>query len=484
MVGRRSHRGSDNVQPPQGILLGFSYKDVIVLAVACGGLWALASRQGLKAALAAWVCTFGLGYRTIQVTADYKIHPSEVLLWGLFLLALNETPRAKQRVFRTPAWVWPFACFWLWGWIGASPANAPMGKVPWDSMFSEFRNFLLLLPLGVVAVAAMAREGSWKWALTALFAVGTWLGMAGSLEYFFPGVAHLFPAFMANPDPFMASGGFARAQFSFFGGPVATMVVILCTPIAIALWQWYGREWQRALIVGAVAAQMLGIYIGGYRSMWLTLGIEVVLWTFIMHGPLWSTFVLVPAAASLQYLSQAAHERASTLVGIFNGHPTDSSGIDRWTRVTDTWYSISHYPWGVGWAGSGWVHSDFLQIAANLGVVPGVLFALAYLHTLLRLARMVFFRVKRREDSRLGMSLLLSFVAAGGMLLTQGVEVLPQLMLPVWFVWVLAEIWMQRMRYLGAMRKQYVSADRICFAANFQLRRNRPDHAGVHPLGG
>jgi hypothetical protein len=464
--------------------LGLSYKVVIVLAVACGGLLVLARRQRLKAGLAAWVCTFALGYRTMPVTANYKIHPSEVILWGLFLLALVEMPHAKQRMFRTPAWVWPFACFWPWGFIAAIPENGPWGRMPWDTMFSEFRDFLLLLPLGVVAVAAMARKDSWKWALTALFAVGTWIGATGSLEYFFPGVARMFPAFMASPDPSIAEDGFARASFSFWGGPNATMVVVLCTPIAIVLWQWYGQGWRRALIVAGVAVQVLGIYIGGYRSMWLTMAIEVVLWTLIMRGPLFSIFILVPAAASLQYLSPAAHDRSASLVAILQGQPTDSSGIDRWGLVTNAWQTIWEYPWGVGWAGLGWVHSDFVQITANLGVLAGLLFALAYLNTLLRLARTVLFRVKQREARQLGISLLLSFLAAGGLLLTQGVEVLPQMMLPVWFVWVLAEVWMQRLRYIGGMRKKYVSAPNYRLTTNFQLRQSRPDHAGVHPLGG
>ena len=461
--------------------MGFSYKFLIVLAAACACLWTLASRQRLKTGLIAWVCSFGLGYRTIHVTATYAIHPSELMLWGVFMLALGEMPHAKQRMFKTPAWVWLFAGFWLWGFIAAIPENGPYGRVPWGTMFSEFRDFLLVLPLGVVAVAAMTKKDSWKLALTAFFAVGTWTAATGALEYFFPGVVRLFPSFMANPDPLTAADGFARASFSFWGGPNATFVVVLCTPIAIALWQWHGQVWRRALIVLAVSVQILGIYIGGYRSMWLTMGIEIVLWTLIMRGPGWSTVVLTSATASLQLFSEVTHNRASSLGAILQGHATDSSGIERWSRITDTWQTLWKCPWGVGWGGAGWVHCDFLQIAANLSLLAGLLFALAYLHTLLRLARTVVFRVKQREARQLGVSLLLSFVAAGGLLLTQGVEVLPQMALPVWFVWVLVEIWMQHLRYRGGMN---VSAGYLRSTTNFQLRRNRPAYAGVRPLGG
>jgi hypothetical protein len=39
---------------------------------------------------------------------------------------------------------------------------------------------------------------------------------------------------------------------------------------------------------------------------------------------------------------------------------------------------------------------------------------------------------------------MLSFIAVGGLLATQGVQVLPQLMLPVWFVWALIEVWLRQ----------------------------------------
>jgi hypothetical protein len=218
--------------------------------------------------------------------------------------------------------------------------------------------------------------------------------------------------------------------------------------------------------------------------MWLTLGIEVVLWAFMVHGPIWGTSILVPTAASLQFLSQTAHGRTSTLIAILRGHPVDTSGMDRLARITDAWHTILKNPLGVGWAGAGWVHSDFLQVAANLGVIAGAIFVLAYLHTLVRMIYMVLFSVRQRETSHLGLAILLSFLSAGGLLMVQGVEVLPQTALPVWFVWVIAEIWLQRMRQIGGMRKEYVSAGYLGSTANFQLRWDRPRHAGVGPMGG
>ena len=48
------------------------------------------------------------------------------------------------------------------------------------------------------------------------------------------------------------------------------------------------------------------------------------------------------------------------------------------------------------------------------------------------------------EHGDLGFSLLLSFIAVGGLLGMEGVSVLPQLILPVWFIWVLVEVWLRQ----------------------------------------
>ena len=140
------------------LLGGLSYKDLIVLAVACGGIWTLASKKGLVAGLTAWVATFSLGYRTIHITAGYALHPSEAMIWGLFLLALNELPDVRRRTARTPAWFFAFALFWVWGWVAAIPESGPYGPMGWDRMFSEFRNFLMLFPVWFVAVVATERK--------------------------------------------------------------------------------------------------------------------------------------------------------------------------------------------------------------------------------------------------------------------------------------------------------------------------------------
>ena len=49
--------------------------------------------------------------------------------------------------------------------------------------------------------------------------------------------------------------------------------------------------------------------------------------------------------------------------------------------------SIASHPLGTGWGSQGWVHSDFLQISATIGIIPGVIFLFVPLFILLRCYR-------------------------------------------------------------------------------------------------
>jgi O-antigen ligase len=95
------------------------------------------------------------------------------------------------------------------------------------------------------------------------------------------------------------------------------------------------------------------------------------------------------------------------------------------------------------------VHNDFLVVAVQLGLLAGLLFAGAYLMTLWRMWLRLRQCTSHDEQGTLGFALLLSLVAVGGNLATHPIAVLPQLALPVWLIWILAEIWMRQQHWPG-----------------------------------
>src|SRR5207237_6159520 len=107
-----------------------------------------------------------------------------------------------------PWWLWLFIPFWVTGWW-------PMivGDAPWDKMLNEFRNFLLLVPLVVVASVVLKRHRFWHYLVLAFFLASTWIAFMGVVEYWFPDLTKYFPAFIRAAKPEETAEGFIRAQF-------------------------------------------------------------------------------------------------------------------------------------------------------------------------------------------------------------------------------------------------------------------------------
>jgi hypothetical protein len=421
---------------------GLSYRELIVaFGALIGGIVVFGRAWGIRFGFVLWALTLALGYRTLHYTPDLTIHPSEILLWLLFFSILAHRELVAITRISIPFWIWALVPFCVLAWW---PLIA--GDAPWDKMLNEFRAFLLLVPLMIVGPVVLQSERYWRYLLLAFFFASSWIALMGVVEYWFPDLTALFPSFMSQPNPVTTADGFARAQFSFWGGAPATFVCLLALPFAIALASWWRHWLSRTAIVLASALQIIAIYIGGYRSIWLLLLIQVVIACLLgirKGGAVVALLCVVVALAGYQFIPNTT-ERAFSGIAVLHGRPIDSSAVDRIDRAAGAWNQVFHAPFGSGWSSAGWVHSDFLQVAVNLGIIAGLIFLGGYIYTLLRLTRRLLPHLREGEHGDLGFALLLSFVAAGGLLAMEGVEVLQQLVLPVWFVWVLVEVWLRQ----------------------------------------
>jgi hypothetical protein len=314
-------------------------------------------------------------------------------------------------------------------------------------MLNECRDFLLLIPLVILATVVLRQRQSWRLLLLAFFAASTWIALMGILEYWFSGVRDLFPAFMSKPTAGNTIEGFERATFSFWGGAMATFICALALPIAIVAVRWWQAQWQRTLIIASAIAQGIAIYIGGYRSLWLLMVGEILLACLLSLKRQRLTIAalcLVVTIGGYHFVPEAGSNRALSGIEALRGRPTDSSAKERLNRAEGALNQMLAAPLGSGWSAAGWVHSDFIQVGANLGLIAGLIFLGGYLYTLGRLSQRVLLEPRIEGQGDLGVTLLLSYISVGGLLATQGVEVLPQLVLPVWFIWVLVEVWLRQ----------------------------------------
>jgi hypothetical protein len=400
----------------------------------------LAGANGLKIGLIIFIFTLGLGYRSIYITSRLTLHPSELLIWGLFVILLLQhryLPPGAQP-FRLPLWVKLLIPFWILAWITGSATNRS-----WMPMLQEMKNFLVLLPLFFVSQAVLAERKNWRPVIQAFFLVGVWIAGMGVLEYFYPGLISSIPGFSTNPYAKATVEGFRRATFSFYGSAVASFFLMVSMPMAHVLWDWHSTNRAHFLILLGVFLQIGGVYISGFRSLWLLLILEIALWILLRFGffvGLFSLTLLVPL--SLWLAPIIAEERFSTLFKALEGGPTDSSALDRLVRAEVAWSRTLKRPWGSGWSSSGWVHNDFLQISMAQGIIPALIIVFAWFGTLFRLGQKIFNRRRLGGHHYLAESLFLALFAGGGVMVSQGTTWLVHLILPIWFIWVLADIWL------------------------------------------
>jgi hypothetical protein len=445
--------------------IGFSYRELIVgLSVAITAVVVFGGERGIRFGLVLWVLTLALGYRTVEWTKDLRIHPSELLLWLLLICVLAQRRLVNQSRLSLPWWLWLFIPFWALGWW---PLIA--GDTPWDRMLNEFRDFLLLIPLMIVVSVVLRNERYWRALLVAFFVASTWIAVMGVVEYSFPNITDLFPAFIHAAKPELTDEGFVRAQFSFWGGSQATFICVMALPLAFVLMTWWTRWYARIAIFIASALQILAIYIGGYRSLWAVLLVQVIIACILRlekHGVAIALLCLVVGVAGYQFIPNTT-ERAMTGIAALRGQPIDHSAQDRKERALGALDQAIESPFGSGWSNAGWVHSDFLQVAVNLGIVPALIFLAGYLLTLQKLFGKTRQCLRTREQGDFALALLLGFVAVGEHLAVQGVEVLPQMVLPVWFIWSLVDVWLRQRSEAVETSYSYAPAN-LYPAANFQ----------------
>ena len=424
---------------------GVSYRELIVIfALAILGVIVFGGESGIRWGFVLWVLTLALGYRTVSVTKELPLHPSEILLWLLLACICVQRRLVANARLTFPVWLWLFIPFCVLAWW---PLVSISGGLRWDRMLNEFRNFVLLIPLMIVAPVVLQEKRYWRHLLAAFFIMSSFIAFLGTLEYWFPNLVSLFPEFIGKAyKPTITEEGFVRAQFAFWGSASATFICVLAVPAVIVLGRWWARWWQRTVIGLAAGLQIVGIYIGGYRSMWLIVLIQVItacLLRLRKQGAILAVLFIVISVGGYQLLPRTT-ERAMSGIAALQLQPTDSSAAGRKTRALDAVEATVDAPFGGGWSRAGWVHSDFLQVAVNLGFIPAFIFLGGCIYTGIRLARRVLPKLRRHEDVDFGLSLMVAFIGVGGILAMEGVSVLPQSVLPVWFVWVLADVWLRQ----------------------------------------
>lgn len=418
---------------------GITYVEVIIGALAIAGIIIMGKgHAGIRFGYFAWILTLALGYRTAQLGDILRLHPLVILITALFIMLLIHKlgeERSAIRIF-IPRWLWVFIFFIGWGFFAAFARGLNM-----EYVLTIVMSIGVVVPIVILTYHVIITDGDWARAILFFYVVGTIIAGFGLLEFFVPGVRNVLPGFIAGGRTGIDQFGFARASFIFFGSPVASFICGLALPFILFLYPRATTATARLALLGAAGAMVFAIYIGGYRSLWLTLAL-VFLAVFALRRDFARLAVLLALFVVVYAITpQAGRDRFGSLISAAEGNFVDSSAVNRANRIDGVIRTALNNPLGVGLSGSGWAHSDVLQITADTGWLGGIAFSLWFLHSLYRLIRLF---LQRRAP--IDESLLASMFVVMSILIFQTVMVLPQLSAPVWLIWALVEVRLERVR--------------------------------------
>jgi hypothetical protein len=405
-------------------------------------------KPGLSSGIKWLIISFFLGYRTITVAPGFLLHPIDIIIFTLFFKALllpNRTPSSY------PIWLIGLIPFTIWGlFVGLNNTwNA------WKVWF-DFKNFALIFPIFYILDKSIQRDEDFPPIAYTQILVITAIALFGLLEYYVPSFRQVLSGFYnPNVENGLDAQGFKRASFTFWGAITVGHIMIIAMPLI------YLVDRKPALFpslkIFLLAALILNIgafYIMGNRADWLTFLMIAVLFYFLIYKRKASfskrtivlSIIILGALIVLPFLDQAFVARFMTGVEAITStkegyDAADSSGYIRQQRLFNALDIIRTTPLGVGWSRSGWVHSDFVQITANIGWLGGGLFFAGYINSVmktynLRLSNLV------TEVERDTLSItLISLIAIGFMLSVNNHYQLSQSGVPLFFLWSLSHIY-------------------------------------------
>ena len=391
-------------------------------------------------AMTALLLWFAAGYRAYDF-AGFRIHMLDLLILLLAFQVLthrgnnsnyviDSAPLESSVLFRIL-----FFSALLYGFVLAFVNDVNILRAA-----SNMKHVFLLAPL-LYAVNRIRWDGRMiDRTMWSMLAAGIIISIPGILEY----NAGIFAEGSSYGD------GFNRALFSFWGAPMAVLVVTLCFQAHWYLWARADEVQYKLFVLASALLQMYAIYISGTRNMWIAVLSTTVFAVYLRYG-FRRSLLIVPLGVFL--LTLAPEEGVQRMQSFYFLHEhdqygrddtrwLDSSGAKRVERMNTALAMIASRPWGSGWAASGWVHSDVVSIAADLGILFGLVFVVLLLRTTLRTLAAARRAVGR--DKWL-------WITFSGFMLTNinlfgfgGVTWLAQYAVPAWFTWLLTHVMLKR----------------------------------------
>lgn len=403
---------------------------IILMILAASVLFFAPTDNVIRLGFALWIITFGFGWRTIRFGDSLNFHPSEVLAWLLFLVMITRSVvRHVPLDYSIPLVIILFMVFVIFGILDAF--NYQIVSTP--TIIQEAKVLFVLLPTYYVVKWLVITRADWERAIGLSILVAVYVSLLGAMDLFLPGLSQRL-AGSSTIETFYVSEqqGFGRVGFIFYGSFTAGFFIF--TFLGITIHHFLTSEksrWQtRLVILGAVLLECFAIYFSGYRGLWFAVVSFVAAYAMVKRR----AWVLI--GVGLAAIPLLPDEFTRRLLSLFDYTFADSSQFKHFDRASYALDWVQQFPLtGVGLGGSGYVHSDLIQIAGNLGI-PGLLIFLFLIGNML----LQLYRLTRKVNwiGEYAAALFASVIGLLVLLAGEGVINFIQITIPVWFLFGLS----------------------------------------------
>ena len=419
---------------------------IVIVFVLLGIKSILFDRNGIEKSFQFIIFAFILGYRTFEPIPGFKLHPIELFVYASIIRIIVSSP---PKYFKMPISISLLGIFFLTFFI-----------VDCFSRFNqyvllEFKNSILLLMIFFVIQHTQIKKVYIIGLLKSYLFSASIISILGIIEYLFPSFMSSLFGFQNKPVFIGQTILFSRLSFLFWGSPLAANLV---PPIFLILLLLKAEKDSIAnynsFLTFLVLINLFAIYLSGNRISWLILTVLLVITIFQYRGsllPFMKSYILLITISFVVYIySQPVEGRyLSTFKALTGQIDTrfDSSGNERLNRAKIALASIASRPLGTGWGSQGWVHSDFLQISATIGIIPGVIFIFAPLLLFLRSYRCYLRAIPEQKTVFFVLCGLLIFIIIS--ISFNGNIFLVQSGAPLFLLWALTYAYIEKYNNIG-----------------------------------
>jgi hypothetical protein len=359
---------------------------LVILFTLAGIRSILLKKNGLENSLQWIILGFVLGYRTFEPVPGLKLHPIEVFVYACIIRIIisNAVKYRKMSLGISMLGIFFITYFFVDLLTGYH-----------FMVLLEFKNAFLLVLVFFIAQHINFHKAYIIRLLKNYLIASSIISILGITEYLFPSIMSSIFGFKNQSLNISENIIFTRLAFLFWGSNLVANLIPPVFPILLLLKVEKDSIAQNNyFLTFLIIINLFAIYLSGNRISWLTLTILLLTTIFQYRNflvPYMKSYTILLTLTFVAYVySQPVEGRYISTFKAFTGQIDtryDSSGGARMARANIAIDSIVEKPLGTGWGSQGWVHSDVLQIAASVGIIPGIIFLIAPLFLLFRMYR-------------------------------------------------------------------------------------------------